>query len=563
MRLLVSLRLLLGSLAEAVLLASLFTTGLASAQTPNARSGSAQTTSVLKPENFEHYAQEFVSQEKEATGKDAPNPWPWMKANIPWFESSDPRFEETYYFRWYSFQKHIVSTPRGPVISEFLQKMPWAGYGNTVGVAVPHQLREARWLRDPSLAESDARFWLSSDAPHRRDYSLALADSIFAVSKASGNNQLSENLLPAMIDDYRDWQKTHQDSNGLYWSIDTRDGMEVSISGDGYRPTLNSYMYADAKAIAEIYSLQGNKDQSAAFEREAAEQRQRIETMLWNPKDHFYEVLSAAANSGIRQHPKFKDPHTTMQLAGVRELIGYVPWYYGIPSADHDVAWKQIDDPQGFDLKFGPPTAERRSPRFRYANDDQCQWNGPTWAYSTTQTLVAMANLLQGSKQQDVDRADYLKLFAKYVSTQQLRLPDGKVIPWTDEAQDAETGDWITRQVLVDRKSPLIGRGAYYDHSGFADPVLTGLVGIEPRADNIVVIDPLLPNGTWSYFAVDGLPYHGHLLTILYDRAGTRYNHGRGLTLLVDGKRAASRPDLGTLRYTLPAGRITVATNSH
>ena len=538
-------------LVAGLVLATLWAGSAARAQSSTGRAHNGDSF-VLQPDRFHHYTEEFVRQEKEATGKDAADPWPWMLANIPWFESSDPHFQEIYYFRWYSFQKHIVPTPRGPVISEFIPKMKWAGYGNTVGVAVPHQLREARWLRDPTLAESDARFWLSSDAPHRRDYSLALADSIFAVSLANGDNRLSEDLLPAMIDNYRAWQQTHQDSNGLYWSIDTRDGMEVSISGDGYRPTLNSYMYGDARAIERIAALQGDTALSEKFAQEAAAQRQRIETMLWNPEDQFYEVVSPAADSGIRKQIKFKDPHTTMQFSGVRELIGYIPWYFDIPAADHAVAWKQIDDPQGFAAKFGPTTAERRSPRFRYANDDQCQWNGPMWGFATTQTLVAMANLLEDQKQNVVDGADYLHLFATYVSTHHLRLADGEVIPWLDEAMDPDTGKWITRQVLIDRKSPLIGRGAYYDHSGFVDPLLTGLVGLRPRSDNLVIIHPLLPKGSWSYFAVDGLPYHGHVLTILYDATGTRYHRGRGLILLVDGQRVASRSDLGEIRYSLP-----------
>jgi hypothetical protein len=506
---------------------------------------------VLQPDRFHQYTQRFVRQEKEATGKDAQDPWPWMLANIPWFESSDAPFQEIYYFRWYSFQKHIVPTPRGAAISEFLPRMKWAGYGNTVAVSAVHQLHEARWLRDPSLAESDARIWFSPDATHRRDYSVALADSVFAVSQANGDQRLVEDLLPVMIENYRAWQQTHQDRNGLYWSIDTRDGMEVSISGDGYRATLNSYMYADAKALEEIAALKGDVSLSEKFRQEAAAQRDRAERMLWNPKDQFYEVVSPAADSGIRKEVKFKDPHSVMQFSGVRELIGYIPWYYNIPAADHAVAWKQLNDPQGFAAKFGPSTAERRSPRFRYANDDQCQWNGPTWGFSTTQTLVALANLLENQTQSTVTQADYQHLFTTYVASHHLKLANGEVIPWLDEAMDPDTGEWITRQVLIDRKSPLMGRGAYYDHSGFADPLLTGLVGLRPSSGNEVVVHPLLPAGSWTYFAVDGLPYHGHILTILYDPAGARYHRGRGLILLVDGRRAAARRDLGELRYSL------------
>jgi hypothetical protein len=60
-----------------------------------------------------------------------------------------------------------------------------------------------------------------------------------------------------------------------------------------------------------------------------------------------------------------------------------------------------------------------------------------------------------------------------------------------------------------------------------------------------------LPPDQWSYFAIDALPYHHHLLTILWDSTGARYGKGKGMRLLVDGKQAASRKDLGTLEYEL------------
>ncbi|MDR3727466.1 MAG: trehalase family glycosidase [Terracidiphilus sp.] len=519
----------------------------------------SHVNSVLAPESFHHYVTEFQAQEQmvrqhaqEASAQNSDDPWQWMLANVPWFESSDANFQQIYYFRWFAFQKHIVHTDRGDLLNEFLYKVKWAGYGNTVSDAVPHHLREARWLRNPKLANDYTRFWFSSDAPHNRDYSVALAATVQDVTLATGNTSLGTDLLPAMVDNYHAWEATHQDRNGLFWSIDTRDGMEISISGDGYRPTLNSYMYGDARAIEQFAALRGDHALSAEFAAKAVEQKKRVETQLWNPHDQFYEVLSPAADSGIRKHPKFKDLGTTLAISNVRELIGYIPWYFNIPSPQHVGAWKQIADPHGFAGSFGPPTAERRSPRFRYANPDQCQWNGPMWGFATTQTLVAMANMMNSQQQNAVTRQDYLNLFAGYVNSHHMRLPDGTVVPWLDEAVDPDTGQWVTRQLLIDRKNPLQGRGAYYNHSGFVDPLITGLIGLRPREDNVIDLNPLLPAGAWSYFALDGLPYHGHSLSIVYDSTGRRYHRGAGLTLLVDGKKVASRKDLGPLHYTLP-----------
>ncbi len=113
---------------------------------------------------------------------------------------------------------------------------------------------------------------------------------------------------------------------GLFWSIDTRDAMEKSISGDGYRPTLNSYMVGDARAIADFARDAAKPAIAADYAAKADTLEHLIETKLWNPKDQFYEVLSPAADSGIRKEKRFNDPGTTLKFAGVRELIGYIPW---------------------------------------------------------------------------------------------------------------------------------------------------------------------------------------------------------------------------------------------
>ncbi len=450
-----------------------------------------------------------------------------------------------YYFRWYAWQKHLVKTDHGYVITEWLPKPAVKDFGALPDAAM-FQIAESRWLRDKSIAEDDARYWMSPNAIPRL-YSTWFAWTVLDLVKANGDTALGAQLLPALEANDRAWEATHQDANGLFWSIDTRDAMEKSISGDGYRPTLNSYMYADARAIADLAGAAGDTVVRTEYERKAQTLHSLIESQLWNPKDEFYEVMSPAKDSSIRHEKKFIDPGTVMQLSGVRELIGYIPWMFGIPDASHDVAWKQLFDPHGFDGRYGPTTAERRSPRFRFASSDQCTWNGPSWPYATTQTLLALAAFEHGAPQSVMTKADYYRLFSRYVLSQHLKLAaNGNVIDWIDEDLDADTDEWIAKDMLI-AKQKQVGRGNYYNHSGFTDPLITGLIGLEPRSDGRVVVRPLLPPGQWRYFAIDGLPYHGHLLTILWDADGKRYSRGAGMQLLVDGKQVARRKTLGEL----------------
>lgn len=81
--------------------------------------------------------------------------------------------------------------------------------------------------------------------------------------------------------------------------------------------------------------------------------------------------------------------------------------------------------------------------------------------------------------------------------------------------------------------------------------MITGLVGLRPRPDDIIEVNPLVPEGTWDYFCLDGVRYHGRTLTILYDRTGTRYRRGAGLQVLVDGQSVARSDSLQ--RLTAPA----------
>lgn len=526
-----------------------------SQSTARAVSASASTAAVLHPADYSHYIDMFREQEREATGKvyegeGGVDSWTWMQREIPWFDSSNKNFEEMYYFRWYAWKKHLVKTPHGYVITEWLPKPEASdgGYG-ALPDAAPFHIGEARWLRDPQIAEDDARYWLSPGADSHK-YSDAMAATVRDLTLANGDTSLATSLLPALRANYKAWEDTQQDPNGLFWSIDTRDAMEKSISGDGYRPTLNSYMYGDARAIAEIAGAANDPVAAAEFNEKADKLHSLIETRLWNPGDEFYEVLSPAADSGIRKQKRFIDPGTVLQFSNVREQIGYIPWMFDIPAASHAVAWKQLFDPQGFDGKYGATTAERRSPRFRFKSSDQCTWNGPAWPFAMTQTLLALAEYENQPAASVMSRADYYKLFSRYVLAQHQTLKNGNTIDWIDEDYDADTDEWIAKDMLI-AKNKQIGRGNYYNHSGFADPLITGLLGLGPRAGNRIVINPLLPGAQWSYFAIDALPYHHHLLTILWDSTGNHYHKGKGLMLMVDGRQVASRKDLGELQYEL------------
>jgi hypothetical protein len=320
---------------------------------------------------------------------------------------------------------------------------------------------------------------------------------------------------------------------------------------------MNSYLYGDALAIARIAALAGRADLAEAFRARAARLKHLVQERLWDPQARFFKTLPtepALALQAQRYHGHALGPEQPPgRLADVRELIGYIPWCFNLPDPGYEAAWAQLTDPAGFHGVCGPSTAERRHPAWQpapLAGQHECLWRGASWPYATAQTLTALGNLLRHYGQCHVSRGTYLTLLCAYARSHRLVVSDG-LIPWIDESLHPDTGVWVTREALHAQGRPDRDRGRDYNHSTFCDLVIGGLVGLCPRLDEVVDVDPLLPHGAWSYFCLDRVRYHGHDLTILYDADGSRYRHGAGLRIHVDGREIAASPALTRVRVRL------------
>lgn len=514
--------------------------------------GAPKTTFVLNPDSHRHYIEAFNRSDalnrnalQRANYIDDAAAWTWLRQNIPFFESSAKDIEEIYYFRWWTYRKHIKETPSGFVLTEFLSDVPWAGMYNTISCAAGHHFYEGRWLRDTHYLDDYARFWFRKGGEPRR-YSFWAADAIHARALVTGDKQLAIDLLQDLAANYRAWEKTNLDATGLFHQIDDRDGMEFSIGGSGYRPTINSYMYGDAMALADIAKWAGNSGIEQEFAAKAAKLRASVEERLWDPASGFYKTVPLGNN--------FKP-------VAVRELVGYVPWYFDLPHPGREEAWKQLMDSRGFYTPHGLTTAEQRDPRFMFSNRHECLWNGPIWPFATSQTLVALANLLNDYQQSFVSKKDYFELLRDYARSQHLTVDGKGRIPFIDEDLDPQTGDWLVRRQLYQMTTVEQGanggkdRGRDYNHSTFNDLVISGMVGLRARVDKIVEINPQIPDGVLDYFCLDGVHYHDVNLTILYDRTGNHYQKGSGLRVFADGVEIGLVPTLGRLTAALPQER--------
>lgn len=483
----------------------------------------------------------FLDDASYLSGMDDPQ---WYEANIPFVDLPDATMQSVYYYRWRTYKEHLRYTDPadGWISTEFLDCCGYAAPYQAINAAAGHQITEGRWVRDQSYDDDYIRFWLTgpgagakpatddvnadtSDWAH--EYSVWLATAAYQQAQVTGDFSRLRTLLPALVRQYRGWDKQFDASLGLYWSVPVWDAMEFSASsyassdpyhgGAGYRPTLNSYQYGDAMAISEIAASAGDTALATEYAGRAAQLKAGMQKWLWDPSRHFYYTMARDNNPGHK-------------LSDTREEIGYLPWMFGAAGSGDTAAWSQLLDPQGFASAYGPTTAERRSPWFMHEASGCCRWDGPSWPYATSQTLTALADLLDDSPAQTtIGKDDYAAALATYARTQ---TRNGQ--PYVAEAHDPDSNRWIYDGY---------DHSEDYNHSTYTDLVLSGLIGLRPQSGGSLRVQPLVP-GSWDHFAAENVPYHGHNVTVLWDRDGSHYHQGAGLRIYVDGRLAHSSPTL-------------------
>ena len=410
-------------------------------------------------------------------------------------------------------------------------------------------------------------YWFRTPGAQPRNYSTWLADSAWAVNQVHRDDAFAINLLPDLVENYEGWeQRQFVPGVGLFWQTGHDDGMEFNINSrqtkdilrgaPSYRPSFNAYMWADAVAIAKLARLAEKGDIAERFEMKADSLRTTMLKLLWDEKRQFF--FPVFKDDEERDGHKIKALTKTYedgQFAGDlhgRELIGFVPWQFNMldphinrnalasGSSDttgasaarlmkYEAAWSKLMDRDGFYSDFGPSTVERNDPMFLLKNSC-CWWSGQSWPYATTQTLKALANVAQRDA---ATKADYVKLLRIYARSHR---KNGQ--PYLAEALHPDTGSFEGHDGY--------NHSEHYFHSGFCDLVITGLVGLTPRDDETLEVNPLAP-ADWDYFALDDVSYRGHRVSVVWDKTGERYKLGAGLHVLVDGKKAGSSDKLARI----------------
>lgn len=500
-----------------LILVALLALGMLAKQPASAQS----SPYILSTDELKDYVQYFNSLDDPEDVKNfVPNDaaFTWLSKNIPLLSCPDSILQQTYYYRWWTFRKHLKKTGDGYVFTEFITPVSHATTHNAIACALGHHIYEGRWLHNPTYIDQYVDFWLYTEQNQSRSrfhsFSSWLIDAEYNRFLITRDTARIQQILPLLIADYNRWEGERL-RGPLFWQFDVKDGMEESISGGrrvrNWRPTINSYMYGNALALVHMGAMVGADSLIAIYQDKAERIKQATQQLLWHPRHQFFEVGMEKGDT----------------LSAVREAIGFILWYMDLPD-DNDTyarAWNQLIDTAGFNAPWGLTTAERRHPQFRSHGTGTCEWDGAIWPFASTQTLKALSHLLTDYQHHGkMTRTIFFDALKQYARAHQ---KNGK--PYIGEYQDEITGYWLKGDSE---------RSRFYNHSGFCDLVINDLIGLKPQADNTLKLVPLVPPNTWSWFCLDNVMYHDHLVTILWDKNGRKYHQGKGLRVFVDGQLA-------------------------
>jgi len=449
-------------------------------------------------------------------------------------------------------------------------------YSASITYGAGHVLRETRWLRDPRYARNYFRgfarnqradglfrsFYVDGIArPETGEgkYTDWITAAAYDLHLVHPDASFLREALPALEKNVAYWQTHSSDGDGLLivddhwwtgmeWSPsffaradfrlgERRDGRDVQ--NPVKRLDLTSYQYANVRALANVQRLLGNDAAAREADALAGRIKAAVLAKMWDPTTGFFHDML---------------PGTDEKLISAKSVVGFYPFYGGLPDAQHARApWQHLTDPDEFWTPFPVASAAADTPAYSQTREMRgrpvtgCYWNGPTWPHANSLVITGLARSLRTHGEAAHPPGTRKALFDLVSSFGRAQFEEGDFDrPHTGEFYRGDTGAWLTGE-------------RDYHHSTWADLVLTALVGLVPRDDDTLEVHPLLPSpddGGWTHFCLDDVPYRGRLLTLVWDdpaQLEDAYHDGdKGFTVYVDGRRFHHQTDLSPFALPLP-----------
>ena len=491
----------------------------------------------------------------------------WFFDNVPYFDAADPAFKKMWFYRWWVVRFNMTQADT-PDLKGYRFYEGKLGFDNTITFATPVQLKELTYLRDPqfglqqaenayaNLAASGAVVDPAGSPYWGETYSHWIASAVAEFNRVHPiPPETLRALLPPMARDVRAWLTTFdRDADALperarprvtgydldilsYWFFS---GTKLDLHADLVdleRVDFASFVYANARGVAELARLANEPSLATEFQALATRIRTAVLQSLWDDETHFF-------------YPQRARDHTRIPI---RELHGFFPFTTLLAPDEprYLEAMRKFIDPEEFWARFPPViTSQYYYRRWTWEMDGLSRNIAPHPISMGARTLL---QVLKHYHQNIISPDHFMDLMTRYNA---LVYPGVNPFDpyWRPNAHEYYS-KWEPYQVSERPKPSDISHDF---HSMYCALVVEGVVGLTPRNDAKIEIQPAALH--WKYFLLDRLRYHGKDLTIIWDEPDGHVRYAgrpQGFSLYVDCKRVFTRDHLAHVIYDPATGAVT------
>jgi hypothetical protein len=461
---------------------------------------------------------------------------------------ADPRFGNLQHPLFYEGRSHkMTKTPLDPKGWEFSKMIP---------LTVPMHLLEARWYNGTAYSDGAMRNMKASQDEEGfykclfvnktlHSYANFMGWSVYKHFLVHRQMEIVEEMLPslkeqiigegnklgntkdALIIEYTH-NRTGKEYQPSYWYFHgfPKDCKDPAAFTPLKRVDRSVYHYLNCLGVAKLCRAAGDPD-AERFEQLATAVKEDILSKMWDEETHFFYDLH----------------YETDEKAWVKNIVGFYPYWAQLTLQEHSSGLYHALDESEFRTPSPFPSVSADCPVYQpdgswqgnyFKGRNGCIWDGPTWPYTNSIVLDAMA--LESKRTGHSLDNDFGALIRDYALLHYRNRDIG--MPYLVEHYSSQSGEPLSDE-------------ADYNHSYFIDLMISHVAGLTIEEERLV-IDPV--DIGLEYFRLDRIQIAGHRITVTFHN-GDHPETGLpvGLRLYINGQQVLESDRLTLLEYPLPA----------
>lgn len=420
--------------------------------------------------------------------------WNTLEKAVPGFTCSESLFTRYWWYRWYGLRLNAV--PAG--LGQHQESTVCEGIGyfhQPISYSAMCHAREVRWSSDRTWSWGVLRTFFNHLAPdgsmpgrvyldHLKETDFYHADwggAIQDVYAVHPDHALLRALYP-QVEKYASWLQSTRDREGS-GMIDVVDqfetGQEYMSRYQAVDPEADQYGWENRLRLkgvdVTVYAYRlyrfleqfsDSTDGRTRWRTSAEQSATAIRRRMWDPgAGMFFDVNPATGNR-----------------TGVKAAVCFYPYLTDLAGAEHIEGFgSHLFNPDEFWTTFPAPSSSADDPLFSpdaewKGKRHVCPWNGRVWPMTNSHLVDALARVTRQHRPEWAPRlTGFLRRYLRMMSF------DG-------------AGE---RPNCFEHYHPYSGRGSVYrgiddyQHSWINDLIVRHLVGLEPRGESGIAIDPL------------------------------------------------------------------------